>query len=229
MYHQEIARIVIDKIRTENLQNRVVSIDFETKVLNVDTDLLTGEILLGVGVSRRLDGKIDTRTFVLEEETNDSEFGMLKNLGNYFREVEPVALIGYGISSYDYPLIMIKLKRMEQFFKERNSKPPPEYWSLRNAFVQSYVLDSMNFTKLEIAKHEGKDWIPNVSLDKVIVHPRFNHLPFKRTKDLIINKMEKGKIIYDMWKNDKENFKRYLEGDVHDTLLITEDIFKINS
>jgi hypothetical protein len=37
----------------------------------------------------------------------------------------------------------------------------------------------------------------------------------------------KGKVIYDLWKANDPNFERYLEGDVHDVLMLAECLYGI--
>jgi len=62
-------------------------------------------------------------------------------------------------------------------------------------------------------------------LEDAIYSPVFGNLPLKRTKSLFPSAGEdKAKAIYEAWKNDREKFKKYAEGDAHDTLLIAEKL-----
>ena len=71
-----------------------------------------------------------------------------------------------------------------------------------------------------------------ISLEKTIAHKRFEHLQFMRTKnvvsDLITSSgMNKWDAIHSLWKDNRKSFNHYIEGDVHDTLLLAEDLFGI--
>lgn len=60
-------------------------------------------------------------------------------------------------------------------------------------------------------------------------------IPLRRNKERIVSsRMNPGGrepkskyfVIYDLWKNDRKSFEKYVKGDVHDTLLVAEDLFR---
>jgi len=102
-----------------------------------------------------------------------------------------------------------------------------EYWAFRDALTRSYILDIAHPVRFAIANHDNTN--PKfVTLEFALTHPRFKHLPFKNSKGIVSNiGGDKWEKIHDLWKKDRRNFIRYIEGDVHDTLLLAEDIFEI--
>ena len=61
-------------------------------------------------------------------------------------------------------------------------------------------------------------------LDEAIYSNEFKELPLLRTKNIVPRSgEEKAKEIYRLWKEDRNNLKKYNKGDVHDTLLIAEN------
>jgi hypothetical protein len=62
-------------------------------------------------------------------------------------------------------------------------------------------------------------------LDQVLSSQEFACLPLKRTHDILpTDRMEKGKEIYRLWKENREELRKYAEGEVHDILLIAEKL-----
>lgn len=46
------------------------------------------------------------------------------------------------------------------------------------------------------------------------------------TKNIVSDiKGDKWEVIRTLWKNDRKKFEKYIEGDVHDTLVLVEDVF----
>ena len=66
-------------------------------------------------------------------------------------------------------------------------------------------------------------------MSDVVSHQRFAEVALMRRKQLACGTSteEKGQRIYRMWKEGDPDFERYLEGDVHDVLLLAEELYGI--
>ncbi|HII53440.1 hypothetical protein COT30_02545 [Candidatus Micrarchaeota archaeon CG08_land_8_20_14_0_20_49_17] len=229
---EEFTQAIMDIVKSRRQWGRVVSLDLETKVL--EGEFLSNERILAAGIAYREGGIVKHGVAMLDEETDESEFLLLKKVGSFFTQVRPLVLLGYNISGYDYPLISTKLKQWgdhsAKHGEKRDGKPifPQEYWALKDALTRSYILDLMHVARFAIAKQDNTT--PKyLSLEKVIDHPMFAEVPLMRKKHLAGEvKAEKGKKIYEMWKNNDQHLSEYLNADVHDTLLIAEKLFGIN-
>jgi DNA polymerase elongation subunit (family B) len=227
--YELLTKSIIDIVKQHNSWFRVVSIDVETKNLT-GNDFLTGERMLGIGVARRYSSEVETKIFRLKDDSDDAEIELMNEAAKFMNLVKPLVLVGYNISGYDFPLLIIKLKQYENYLKSRGEtkKYPNEYWALKNALSRTYVLDIMHPLRFEVARHDQTN--PKyMSLEEVVNHPRFSNLKLKRLKGLVhaSTKEEKGEVIYEMWESKNPDFERYLEGDVYDVLLLAEELFGI--
>lgn len=206
----EIVRWIVKNAGTE----RIVSLDIETKVL--EGNFLSDETILGVSVSRRLGNGIETKVFVLENETAETEAQLLIKLNEYLDAVRPLLVVGFNHRTYDNILLATK--------KRKNNLDP--CWSLMDYLERAYLIDVKHAARFAIAEYDGTR--PRIlSLEKVLNHSLFSDLPLRNEKGMLDSNKDKGPQIYEMWKNNQENFKRYAEGDSHDTLLIFEKIFHL--
>ncbi len=229
--YEEMSRTTIDAIKAHSAWGQVVSIDLETKITKKE-DFLSGERILAVGVARRIANGIETKTFRLSEETDEAEIALLYEAARYLQQARPLVLLGYNISGYDFPLLCLKLKWHDDFLrnKTKEGKPnfPREYWALKDALTRTYILDLMHPLRFAIAAHDSST--PKYkSLADVVSHPCYASLALMRRKNLASgNSTEnKGKVIYDLWRTHDPNFERYLEGDVHDVLMLAECLYGI--
>ncbi|MCX6769757.1 MAG: hypothetical protein NT051_03700 [Candidatus Micrarchaeota archaeon] len=230
--YQELAQSLVDEIKARGQWHRAVSIDLETKI-EKKTDFLTGERLLGIGMARRVGNSVETRMLRLKDESEDAEIELLYEAAHYLAPVRPLLLLGYNIAGYDYPLLSMKLKWHDDLLRSRapvGEKPhfPREYWGLKDALTRAFVLDMMHPLRFALAEHDNTT--PKYkSLSDVVMHARFSKAALMRRKQLAAGDSteNKGKVIYDMWKNRDPNFERYLEGDVHDVLLLAEELFGV--
>ncbi len=130
-----------------------------------------------------------------------------------------------------------------------------EYWALKDALTRAFVLDMMHSLRFDIARHDNTT--PKYrSLAFSVAHPKFASLPLMRRKGLadVVPQVgtaavlqagtsnapsaqeikgndapeNKGKKIYEMWKSNDPAFEQYLEGDVHDVLLLAEEIYGVS-
>lgn len=226
MNHIDLSRCVVDWLLKNDQWNRAVSIDIEGDLATLDDPT---KLLLSLSIARRTNGGIKIKNFVLNEETNADEVRTFRELGTEFQQIEPLILIGFNIRRFDLLIFGLKLRRLDNMFKQgRNYEP--WYWALRDAFGGSCILDMIDPIRFEVAKHD-KTRPKFVQLETAIAHPRFRRLTFRNTKNIVSSRMKadpsltKWDVIHDLWKNDRKLFEQYIEGDVHDTLLIAEDIF----
>ncbi|MFH0817161.1 MAG: hypothetical protein V1909_00840 [Candidatus Micrarchaeota archaeon] len=224
--YNKFTKSIMEIIKQHNAGFRVVSFDLETKIMD-KKDFLTGERLLGIGMARRYNGEVESKILKLKDESDEAEVELLNEAAAFMTIAKPLVLLGYNISGYDYPLMNLKLKWYDEYHENKgNARYPKEYWSLKDALTRAYILDIMHPLRFELANLEQTT--PKYrSLDKVVNHQRFANLPLKRLKHLAQGDTaeDKGKRIYGMWKARDPNFERYLEGDVHDTLLLAEELY----
>lgn len=212
-HHGDLANIVIEwVVRTGNLE-RILALDLETKVLE-ENGFLTGETILCVSLARFLDGNVCNKLILLEEESPEGEAKLLAQLNDFLLEVRPLVLVGFNLCGYDVPLLNLKLREHSNQI----------FWGIKDTIERSFHLDMKHPIRFELAKYSNGPKI--CSLGKVVEHPRFKHLPLMRTKSLVPQTVgSKGLEIFNMWKNDKRNFKAYAKGDVNDVLLLFEELF----
>ncbi|MFA5929852.1 MAG: hypothetical protein WC861_03130 [Candidatus Micrarchaeia archaeon] len=250
--YNEFAASAVETVRSHHAWHRAVSIDLETKI-EKKTDFLTGERLLAIGLARRAGSGVEVKTFTLKDESDEAEIELLYAAARWLAPVRPLILLGYNIAGYDYPLLNMKLKWHDDLLRARlpdarfaaqngapssprleagGQKPifPREYWALKDALTRAYVLDMMHPLRYAIAAHDNLT--PKYkSLSDVVSHARFEKVALMRRKQLAqgTDTENKGKVIYDLWRNHDPNFERYLEGDVHDVLLLAEELFGVTA
>jgi len=230
--YDEFAQAIVGKLCSEGQWHRAVSLDLETKI-EKKSDFLTGERLLAFGFARRIGGQAQVITFRLKEDTDEAEMALMNEAAQWLYMADPLVLLGYNISGYDFPLLALKLKwyegKMKQGCKE-GEKPvfPRAYWALKDAITRTFIVDMMHLLRFAIARHDNTT--PKYrSLAYSVAHPKFASLPLMRRKGLAEAETseDKGKKIFEMWKTSNPDFERYLEGDVHDVLLLAEEIFGV--
>jgi DNA polymerase elongation subunit (family B) len=190
---------------------RVIAFDVESKVPS-PSSFLTNERILSISFARRDSGGfgsaqgIETKTLFLNEETDESETNLLKSFDSILVSIRPLCVIGYGLRQYDIPLLCVKKQRHSLLL-----------WKLIDMCESAVHIDLYHLLKY---KHYKK-------FDDALNSPEFSHLPLKKTKGLVpTDRNEKSKEIYRLWKEDRERLRRYAEGEVHDMLLIAEEILK---
>ncbi len=196
--------------------NRVLALDIETHV--VEQRYLENDRILAVGIARRVSGDlldsdgIEVKTIFLEDDTDDSEIELLKKLGAELSRIKPLCVVGYGIRQYDIPLLAIKKQRYGNLMKQFR-----EFWKLVDLIESAVHIDLYH-----ILKYKGYR-----KFDDVVHSVEFAMLPLKRTKSIIAKeRAEKAHEIYRLWRENREKLEEYVEGDVHDSLLIAEKLLQ---
>jgi hypothetical protein len=225
--YEDLTKSIVDLIEKDCCWDRVVSVDIEADLGILDDP---NKSIISISTARRVDGKVIIEKFIAENESDKEEAKIFREFGKFCLKVKPLVLVGYGIGRFDNLVIGLKMRALDGLFKS-NGRYDSWYWALRESMNRSYVLDTIDPVRFEIGKHDNAP--PSIlSLEKAISHPRFGKLQFKNTKNIVSDLQTKGNkwdIIRHLWKNDRNKFEQYIEGDVHDTLLIAEDIFNMNS
>jgi len=214
----------IDFLKGNKIWDRAVSVDIEADLKTLD---FPEKHILNISTARRIGKEVEIRNFIADEQTQEDEVKVIESFAEFCEKVRPLVLIGYGISRFDFPILLLKMRQLDNLFK-REGRYQSSYWAFRDTLTRTFVFDVINPVRFEIGKYDNTS--PKfISLEKAICHKRFNHLPFKNTKNIVSGiEGDKWKIILNLWRNDRNSFKKYAEGDVHDTLLLAEDIFGIN-
>jgi DNA polymerase elongation subunit (family B) len=222
--YENLQKHIVEFLKSNHLWHRAVSIDIEADLRTLDDPK---KVILSISTARRVNNRIDIKNFIVNEESLEEEIRIFNEFGSFCEEVRPLVLVGFGNSRFDVPLLLLKMRRLDNLFKQ-NGLYQSGYWAFRDTLTRSYILDVINPVRFAIADYDNTS--PKfVSLDFALKHPRFRHLPFKNSKGIVSNlNGDKWEIIRGLWKNDRKKFEQYIEGDVHDTLLLAEDIFKIN-
>jgi DNA polymerase elongation subunit (family B) len=231
--YDDISKTLVEKVASSGDWHRVVSIDLETKIEKKE-DFLSGERLLAVGLARRAGAQVELKTIKLKDDSDDAEIELINETAKWLHPVKPLILLGYNITGYDYPLLCLKLKWYDDLLRKRageGNKPvfPREYWALKDALTRAFILDMMHPIRYALAEAEGST--PKYrSLADVVAHQKYEKVALMRRKGLAAgNSTEhKGQLIYRMWKEGNPDFEKYLEGDVHDVLLLAEAFFGID-
>ena len=227
MNYEELERLNVNFLKDNQAWNRAVSLDIEADLTTLDDPK---KIILSISTARRNEDEIDIQKFVINDETTEEEARIFNEFGSFCQRFRPLIFIGYGIGRFDLPILLIKMRQLDEEFKQ-SGRYNSGYWAFRDAMVRSYVVDMINPVRFEIAKAENSP--PRfVSLEYAITHKRFERLPFRRTKNIVSqmtnnSTMNKWDAIRNLWQNNRESFNQYIEGDVHDTLLLAEELFDV--
>lgn len=229
MNYDDLQQLITNFLKNNQAWNRAVSLDIEADLRILDEPK---KIILSISTARRDGDKIDIQKFVLNDETVEDEVRIFNEFGSFCERFRPLVFIGYGIGRFDLPVLLVKMRQLDNMFRQ-DGKYQSGYWAFRDAITRSYVLDMINPVRFEVAKFDGST--PKfISLENTIAHKRFEHLPFLRTKNIVSTMTNtstdnKWDVIYNLWKNNRNSFNQYVEGDVHDTLLLAEELFSIKS
>jgi DNA polymerase elongation subunit (family B) len=214
---------ILRLLKNEWKDGKVIALDMETSAKDTN-NFLTDELILAVSFAWRSSGEpmeekgISVKTKILDNESEESEKELLIVLNEELEELSrsrskphgvvgyPLAVVGYNIRQYDIPLLVFK---KEKYQKRYNLT----LWKIVDVTELAAIIDLYH-----ILKDMGYK-----NLEGVLSAQEFKHLQIGRTRHLVpTNREEKGKEIYRLWKENKETLKEYLEGEVHDFLLIAE-------
>jgi len=196
----------------EHWIGKVISIDIET---HVEKNFMDNEYILGVSFARRTSGEltshsgIESITFVSDEESDGVEIKLLQETNDWLSKVKPLGVIGYRSRGYDIPWLQLKNTK-----HQRSTNNP--LWSLID-MLQDTVHVDLYFLLRSMYKARN--------LRSVLEVPELQYLPLQKTKGLVSEDFDqKGKDIIRMWQEDRESFKKYVQADAVNPLLIAEHL-----
>ena len=217
---------ILRLLKNEWNDGKVIALDLETSAMDPN-NFLTDELILAVSFAWRASGEpmeekgISVKTIILDAENEESEKELLIKLNEELEELSrsrskphgvvgyPLAVVGYNIRQYDIPLLVFKKEK----YQKRYNLSLWEIGKIVDVTELAAIIDLYHILKYMRYKN----------LEGVLSAQEFKHLQIGRTRHLVpTNREEKGKEIYRLWKESKETLKEYLEGEVHDFLLIAE-------
>lgn len=227
MNYDDLQITVVEYLQRNQAWSRAITLDIEA-----DLEILKdpSRIILSLSAANRNVNEIEINNFILDGETEEQEIDIFYKFADYCQEKRPLLVIGYGITDFDLPILLLKMRQFDNKFK-KEGRYVPSYWAFRDTLRRGYFLDLVDPVRFEIGRVDNSS--PKfVSLEKALSHSRFQHLPFKNTKG-IVSDLENGtgrnkwEVIHHLWKNQRSEFIKYIEGDVHDAHLLAEEIFGI--
>jgi DNA polymerase elongation subunit (family B) len=208
----DIFNLEILRLLSKYWKKRVIALDIET---HITKDFLEDEFILGISCAVRNSGKItsssgiDTITFSLEEESEEAESKLMYEVNSWLNVSKPLGVIGYQSRAYDIPLLI----RKNQKYQRRREKP---LWALIDTLQEAAHVD-LYFLLRTLYKVKN--------MREVLEVPEFRKLPLRKEKDLVSKDwVQKGEDILNLWQNQPALFKRYIEGDAINPLLIAEHL-----
>jgi DNA polymerase elongation subunit (family B) len=209
---------ILRLLKNDWKDGKVIALDMETSAMDPN-NFLTDELILAVSFAWRSSGEpmeekgISVKTIILDAENEESEKELLIKLNEELKKFTvvgyPLAVVGYNIRQYDMPLLVFKKEK----YQKRYNLSPQEIGKIIDVTELAAIIDLYHILKYMRYKN----------LEGVLSAQEFKHLQIGRTRHLVpTNREEKGKEIYRLWKENKETLKEYLEGEVHDFLLIAE-------
>lgn len=185
--------------------------------------MLTNERLLAVGVSRLIDNKPNTKFFIAEKTNDNEEKRVLKMFSSYVEKVKPIALVGYGIRGYDIPLLVMK---NSYYFRRKEARSESGGGGPKKVDTRA-LRDTLNCTLL-------------IDLGPYFRYKRFKELLNELKGDVgwikvpkyygEVEGKDKAANIFQMWRRDRDEFKKYLRLDVENSLylfrwLLSDDVW----
>jgi len=193
---------------------KIVSIDIETHVVK---NFMDNEFILGVSFAMRTSGELTSKsgiesiTFISDDENDESEAKLLRDINEWLSKYKPLGTIGYGSRGYDIPWLQMKNTK-----HQRNINKP--LWSLIDTLQDAVHVD-LYFLLRTLYKARN--------LRAVLEVPELQYLPLRKSKGLVSEDFDqKGKDIVRMWQEDHKSFIKYVEADAINPLLIAEHLLK---
>jgi DNA polymerase elongation subunit (family B) len=205
---------ILRLLKNEWKDGKVIALDMETSAMDPN-HFLTDERILAISFAWRSSGEfmrsegISVKTIILDDESDESEKELLIKLNEELSRlrIKPLGVVGYCIRQYDIPLLVIK---KEKYQKHYNLS---DVWNIVDVTELAVIVDLYHILKYRGFKN----------MEKFLSAQESKDLPLKRAKYPVpTSREEKGEAIYRLWKEDRETFREYSEGEAHDFLLIAE-------
>jgi DNA polymerase elongation subunit (family B) len=113
--YDELQRNIVGYLRGNQAWSRAISLDIEADLKTLDNP---SKIILSLSLARRNGNEIEITNFIVDEETEEQETStIIGDFGAYCERLRPLVLIGYGITKFDLPVLILKMKRLDCKFK----------------------------------------------------------------------------------------------------------------
>lgn len=177
--------------------------------------MLTDERILCISMSRKVEaGLLETETFVLERDDDESEAELLVKLDEHLRSIKPIGVVGFANRGYDLPLLAIKLHHHETHLLHIGD-------TLRRALHLDVREIAREYLWL---RHSREPTYYGLTLSYLASHQAFSHLSLKKTELEIPSGADKGSAILELWNNDRRKLEAYSKEDAEIPLLLAEYI-----
>jgi len=202
--------------------DQVIALDLEIHphVKKPEEMLLPSRQIIGIGVMYFTEK--EPTLFVAEEEGAQYELAILRSFDNFIKSQRPLLVVGYGISSFDRPLLTLKMKT--QFRDEK-------LWAINDMIERAYFLGLAHSIRFYLYNKGYIDRPSFMSLGTVVEQKAFKDLPLMREEKRLVPKgedfAEKGKRISKLWKEDREKFRMYLASDVFNCYVLYKFLHKL--
>lgn len=160
--------------------------------------------------------------FVAEDEGKEYELDILKRFNGFINQNRPLIITGFGISSFDRPLLSLKMKS-----EYRGEK----LWAINDMVERAYFLCLSHSVRFYLCEKKYTEKPTFMRLEEVVKHQAFKHLDLKREEKEFAkegeNFIDKGKEISRLWKKERQRFEKYLSADVHNCCVLFKFIFNL--
>lgn len=201
--------------------DQVIALDLEIHphVKKPEEMLSPSRQIIGIGVMYFTEK--EPTLFVAEDEGTQHELAILRSFNNFIKSQRPLLVVGYGISSFDRPLLTLKMKT--QFRDEK-------LWAINDMIERAYFLGLAHSIRFYLYNKGYIDRPSFMGLGTVVEQQAFKDLPLRREEKKLVPKgedfAEKGRRISKLWKEDREKFGMYLASDVFNCYVLYKFLYQ---
>lgn len=204
-------------------ENRILVLDIETAPpAETRKELLEFPKKI-IGLGAMYTHQREPHLFITEGRDFQQEREMLQQFNDFLHR-KPFVIVGYGISSFDRPILTVKLKK--EYGEE-------QWWDITDPLERAYCLDLINPVSFYLYNRDEIDSLSPLPFEEVITFQVFKDLPLRKKEKELAPKgkhfIEKGKKIVNLWENEKDKFKSYLRCDVWNCNEIFKQIYELGS